>query len=222
MRHVILVLCFWLSISTALAQFHEKLQGKPFDVETNKVNQGESLFLDGWYKGYVKLKSGEVLDGISIRYDKINDQLLYEENEQYYIAGPSVVQFHIASDDALYNFSKGYPKIGKNTENSFYEVLHDGTTKLLKKHTATLKSIKNEEGTLEKVAEDATQYYVIKDKKIVLLKEPFEQSLLTILADKRSLMKMVIVEQQLEFNEDIDIVSLLEEYDAYKAGSPGH
>lgn len=222
MKYFLLLTSWLLGMTTSMAQFHEKLQGKPYDPEAAQVQQGETLFLDGWYQGYIKLKSGEVLDGVTLRYDKANDQVLYEEAGQYYIAGANVIQFHIASEDALYNFVKGFPKIGKLTDQSFYELLHDGTTKLLKKHTATIKSVKNEEGTLEKVAEDTTHYYVLKDKKMTLLKEPFEQSLLALLADKRALMKMVITEQQLEFSEDIDIVTLLEEYDAYKAGSPGH
>jgi hypothetical protein len=152
----------------------------------------------------------------------INDKLLYQENEQTYIAGPEVIQFHIPGENALYDFKKGYPKTGKLTDQTYYEVLHDGNTKLLKKHYAILKEEKGENDATVKKIENTQQYYVLKDKKMTMLKEPFEQTLLGLLADKRALMKMVITEQHLEFNEDIDIVTLLEEYDAYKAGSPGH
>jgi|GEM_PF-815256 len=202
------------------AQIHEKLQGKLYENITSA--EGEALFPDGWFKGVVTLKSNEIFDGVLIRYDKINDKLLYQENGQIYTAGPEVVAFHIPSDVALHDFKKGYPKIGKLTDQAFYEVLHDGTTKLLKKHTSLIKEEKEEDGSAKQRIEDTQQYFVLKDKKMTLLKEPFEQSLLGLLADKRAIMKMVITEQFLEFNEDIDIVTLLEEYDAYKAGSPGH
>ncbi len=211
-----------ISISSACAQFHDKLQGKPYDTEANNVTEGSPLFPEGWYKGVITLKSGEILDGIPIRYDKVNDRLLYEEEGQFYTAGPEVIQFHIPSDNALYDFKKGYPKTGKLTDQAFYEVLHDGTTKLLKRRSSVISEEKGENDTVSRKAEDAQQYYVLKDKKMTVLKEPFEQTLLNLLADKKALMKMVITEQQLEFNEDIDIVTLLEEYDAYKAGSPGH
>lgn len=222
MKKLILLFAVIHFAFAAKAQFHAKLQGKPYPATDQNFAEGNIHFPDGWYKGVITLKSTEVLDGIPIRYDKVNDQLLYMENEKIYIAGPEVIYFHIPSDNALYDFKKGYPKIGKLTDQNFYEVLHDGNTKLLKRHVAVVKEEKDENDAVLKKVEDTYQYYVLKDKKMNLLKEPFEQTLLNLLADRRSLMKMVITEQQLEFNEDIDIVTLLEEYDAYKAGSPGH
>src|SRR5690606_14390681 len=94
MKQLFLIWTMGISISSACAQFHDKLQGKPYDTEANNVTEGSPLFPEGWYKGVITLKSGEILDGIPIRYDKVNDRLLYEEEGQFYTAGPEVIQFH--------------------------------------------------------------------------------------------------------------------------------
>lgn len=50
------------------------------------------------------------------------------------------------------------------------------------------------------------------------MKKNARKDLLHILNDEKNLMQYVIKEEQLNFETENDIVKLLEEYDAYKAG----
>jgi hypothetical protein len=205
--------------ATAQAQFMYDINGRVVNEVQYTDVEGSPYLLDNWYTGSVKMTEGKVYDGIKMRYDAYKDELEYEKDGKFYRLGPEIVEFSIPSGDALYNFRRGFPAAGNQTDRSFYQLLHDGTTKLLKRHEMKMREERAYNSATNTKRFDLNEkLYILKQGKMYPIKKNDKKALLKILSDERNLMEYAIKEQQLDFKTEDDIVKLLEEYDAYKAG----
>ncbi len=203
----------------AQAQFLYDVNGRVINEMEYTNVEGSPYLYDTWYSGLVKDTKGKVHDGIKIRYDAYTDEVEYEKAGKLYRLGPEITEFSIPTGTSLYSFKKGFPAVGNHTEKNFYRVLYDGNTKLLKRYSAK----KREEraynsATITQRFELAEEMFVLKNGTMHPIKRNDKKGLLKILSDEKNLMEFAIKEQQLNFKTEDDIVKLLEEYDAYKAG----
>ena len=202
------------------AQFMQDINGRVVTETTYTDVEGSPYLVSEWNKGIVRsAKDDRVYDGVKMRYDAYKDELEYEQDGKLYRLGPEVAAFSIPTGDALYEFQRGFPAVGSLTENSFYQVLHDGNTKLLKHHKMNMREEKPyNSATVTKRFDPTEQLYVLKGGRMYPVKKNDKKGLLKLLSDEKNLMNYIIKEEQLDFKSEGDMVKLLEEYDAYKAG----
>ncbi len=209
--------------AVADAQFMYDINGQPVRENTYVDVEGSPYLFDEWYKGIVKVaKTGKVYDDVKLRYDAYKDELEYEKEGQLLRLTSEILEFSIPTGDALYEFRRGFPAVGDQNENSFYRVLYDGNTKLLKRYEMRLREDRAySSATTTKRFDLGEETYILKDGQMNKTKKNDKKGLLKLLADEKNLMNYVIKEEQLDFKTDDDTAKLLEEYDAYKAGRKG-
>jgi hypothetical protein len=218
MRYLLFFLLAVFTVGILRAQDSSGLAGTPFQEVTSQNGSSPYLFPD-WYTGLVRTSDGKVHDGISLRYDVKKDEVEYKTGNSLYRLTNGVTEFNIPTGTDLYTFKNGFPAISQLTAQTFYRVLYDGNTKLLKRYSQPI--------TVEKASPTVQmdrnyQLFVFKDNKMAEVKLNDKNSFLKLLSDERNKMQYIIREQQLDFAAEDDLINLLQEYDAYKAGRGGN
>lgn len=205
-----------LLLVTSLSGFGQQvtiLGAKP--VESTSVNESTNtqFLFDKFYVGSVTGKGGEVVDGITYRFNTVGNYLEFKQADSLFTTGSDVSAFTLPTGTALYYFKRGFPSVGAWNENTFYQVLYDGNVKLLKHFSpSTSGTPVSENGEL----------FILKDKKLNPVSLKNRNSFLKLLSDERNKMNYIIKESQFNFDKDEDLAILLQEYDAYKAGRGGN
>lgn len=209
-----------LLMTSAQAQFMYDINGRVVSEIQYTDVEGTPYLLEDWNSGSVTMaKGGKVYDGIKMRYDAYKDELEYEKDGKLYRLGPEISAFAIPTGNDLYIFQNGFPAVDNQTQNSFYRVLHDGTTKLLKHYEMKMREERpyNSATTIKRF-DLGQELYIVINGTMYPMKKNAKKELLKLLSDEKDLMQYIIKEEQLDFKTENDIVKLLEEYDAYKAG----
>lgn len=215
----ILFLLILLSGDNILAQDSTGLSGTPYK-EGQVSNEGASTYLfKEWYSGSVRTDDDKVHDGVQLRYDIVKDEIEYKADSGLYRVTQGVKEFTLPTGTDLYIFRSGFPAVEKYTNQSFYRIMYNGETKLLKRYQSP---IKVEKASATREMEPDAKLYILKGEKLTLVNLKDKNSFLKLLSDEKNKMQYVIKEEQLEFDGDDDLAKLLEEYDSYKAGRGGN
>jgi hypothetical protein len=205
----------------AHAQYMSDVNGRIVSEYSYTDTDGSPYLLnDQWITGTIRTANDKVIDGVKMKYDIYKDELEYEnEGKLYRLGAKEIVEFVMPTGDALYIFRRGFPAVEDQSTSSFYRVLYDGNTKVLKRFETKMRKEKqyNSATAVNRFVPSET-LYVLKDGKMHPIKKGDRKKLLSLLSDKRSLMEYNIKEQQLDLRSELDMVKLIEEYDAYKAG----
>lgn len=220
MKHLLRIFALACCISTQLnAQDSTGLGGTPYQEMQLAAGDKSPYLLKEWYSGAVRTGNDRVHDGVQLRYDYLKDEVEYKVADALYRVSSGVTEFSIPSGVELYTFRSGYPAVGNYSDKSFYRVLYDGNTKLLKKYT---NPIKVEKASATREMDAGAKLYLLKDGKMNPVQLNNRNSFLKLLTDERNKLNYVIKEQQLDFAGEDDLIRLLEEYDSYKAGRGGN
>ena len=124
--------------------------------------------------------NGKKIDIAKMRLNTYDNRLEYQEGEQVKLFTLPVTEYAVdAEDGAIRLFKRGFPKVDRQNEDTYYEVLYDGKYKLLKYYKAhkldvtnynsATKMIKFEIGeTLYVLRPDNSIHKLKKDKKSIL------------------------------------------------------
>lgn len=208
-----------LLCQAVMAQDSTGLSGTPYQEVALAAGEHSPYLFKEWYSGTVRTSDDIVHDGVQMRYDLTKDEVEYKNASGLFRVSSGVTEFSIPTGTDLYIFKNGYPAVSGQTEKSFYRVMYDGNTKLLKKYTAP---IKVEKASATRTLEPSAKLYILKDGKLNPVQLNNRNSFLKLLTDEKNKMGYVIREQQLDFGADDDLRALLEEYDSYKAGRGGN
>ncbi|PWJ57672.1 hypothetical protein CLV98_106144 [Dyadobacter jejuensis] len=200
---------FMLGASLTHGQDLAVLDAKPILQE----QQGGNFLFDTYYTGSVTGKYGQVVEGLSFRFDMAGNRLEIQHNDSLFVTGDAVTGFTLPTGTALYYFERGFPSAQGATAKTFYQVLYDGNLRLLKHFVVPIKD-QEEAG--------AGQLFILKDGKMHPVSLSNKESFLKVLADERNKMNYIIKESQFDFDQEEDLAILLQEYDAYKAGRGGN
>ncbi len=212
-QYSILLICMLL-VYNVKAQELAIMDAKPVVVNTTEKENTSSPFLfDEYYTGSVTGKGGQVVDGVSYRFNTVANNLEFKHADSLFISGSEVTGFTLPTGTALYYFQRGFPAVGPLTNQTFYQVVYDGNVKLLKHFSPS----KTDKPILENGA-----LFILKDKKLNPVSLANRNSFLKLLSDERNKMNYIIKESQLDFDKDEDLAILMQEYDAYKAGRGGN
>ncbi|MCF2446149.1 hypothetical protein L0657_19485 [Dyadobacter sp. CY345] len=207
--HKLLFIASLLFGINAAAQDSTGLTGTPLKISVDTSSNSPYLTKE-WYRGLVRDKAGKPYDGVLLNYDLVKDEIIYKNDSSAFVLGPEITEFNIPTGTALYTFKRGFPAVSGLTDQSFYEVLYDGNTKLLK-HYKKSGSGKADESL-----------FILKGNKLSPIQLKDRSSFLKVLSDEKNKMNYVIKEENLEFDAADDVAKLLAEYDSYKAGRGGN
>jgi hypothetical protein len=205
-RLVLTIGLFTASI-TAKAQYYQDLQGKAIKENREEV-QGSPYITDNWAVGSASVEKG-TYNNIKLKYDVKNDVPIFAGKDDLPMNFADPVKTFTINNKT---FSNGFPSIAAQNKNSYYEVISDGKTKLLKHYTKRIQENKTygtNAITKEYVTTEA--YYVLKDDKISLLK-PDKKAVLEITADKAAQIDNYIKTNKVNFKNDASLGQLFDYY----------
>lgn len=165
-----------------------------------------------WEEGTIKY-SGEVFHDVLMEYDLVQDQLVIEHYDQR----GYVTEVKLHSDLIEYFDLLGHRFINVRGDSSgiragFYDLLYDGTMKLLCKHRKLLhETISN--GTVEVSFLERANYYLLRDGKTISLRN--KASILKALSDKKKALRQFARANGLSNeNKEKMMVSLVRHYES--------
>jgi hypothetical protein len=167
-----------------------------------------------WSKGSVTGTSGKAYEIERIRYNAFEGRPEYEWKGQTYTFSIAVMEFALDVNGTPTVFRSGFKPVDGQTERSFYEVRHDGKTKLLRYRTAKLMDVTQyNSATKQKRFDFPESYYLARpDGTLVRLKRD-KKSLLDALPDRAPQLESFITAQKLRFRDWDDVAKVLAHYD---------
>ncbi len=203
-----------VACGSAFAQFPIRdIQGRPVQAKVYTDVKGTPYLQQDWATGSIKLINGSELSGIELLYDQVNDELIFKgENGQMQAFAQPVLEFTIKTDNGNRTFKKGYDAVDEATLNSFFEVLADGKTQLLKRTTKTIFE-ERPYGSASKVKTFSTNdaYYIAKANKPVKFRRD-KKSVLLAFSDKADELDKYIKVNKLNLKDDADLTKLVTYY----------
>jgi hypothetical protein len=195
------------------------LNGTVFRIQSYEEVNGSPFLVNKWMQGDVKFTNGSVLKSIPLMYDQVKDALLFKgkNNEDYYFNDP-VREFTISyiSNDKNFNgtFRNGFSASKGLTASSFYEVLIDGKTKLLKRNNKTISETKEfNSATAIKNVNVNTVYYITNGETLIALKKLDAKSLIEALdSTKATNVQKFISSDKLNLKNQEDLVRVIAYY----------
>lgn len=206
------ILSIYLSVCVfaAHAQFMTDVNGRPVVEYKYTDIDGSPYLKSDWSIGIVKTPNGKTYEIARVRYDAYKDELEYDQAGKYFRLGPEIAEF--SSGDGT--FRNGFPDIDNLNKRSFYQVLYDGKTKVLKKISIRI--------VTEKPYGSATEVKrFLKDEHLFLFKNNMmsklkrdKKSILSLLENQTSELENFIKDQKLKLSKEEDILKLVEKYDS--------
>lgn len=172
-----------------------------------------------WVRGTAKQADGKTSNNVWLRYDEISDQLYFKRDKQSEIlkfVNP-IIEFTLLTVDENNKliekrYRNGYPKAGRNTSSSYYEVLYDGEIQLLKKNYK-LEVVDKKYITPTWQLSDNILYYLLISGKMITIK-PNKKSILAVLGNKHPDFDNLINTNDFDLKNDGNLAKLIAVYNA--------
>lgn len=199
--------------TTASAQgLMSDFMGRPVFEKRYTDTKGTPYLFDGYENGAVKLQSGKSFSGVKLRYDQVEDELMFlnESGKEMLFAEP-VTEFTINDR----TFRRGYPATDGATAEAYYEVLVEGKTELLKR---TSKKIIEEAAynaaTKVKSIRANENYYVTASHLSLTKVKKDKKSLLAALPGKSAELETYVKDNRLDLRQEQDMAKLVIYYNS--------
>jgi hypothetical protein len=180
--------------------------------------EGSPYLYDGWAKGVALLSDGKAYKGLYLKYNEIEGTVIFK-----YALTDSAMMFAIPAVEFIFSyitndqehtahFLSGFKPVNDGNGNTFYQVLDNGKTKLLKK--TVKKIVQNKEfnsSTTTRKVDENTSYYLAKDKQPVRIKND-NKSVLAALSDKADKLKQYMADNKLNVRDDEDFAKVVNYY----------
>lgn len=155
-------------IAYAQYEFVPDLSGKPL-TDSKYVNlTGTPFFIDQWVSGDVKLADGKLVKPTELKYDMVEDKLLFKAEGKTFEFYPPVLSFKLNTADGVKTFVKKDQIAGNG---SYFQLLNQGKVKLLKKNYKNILEVKGyNSATVEKTVDENKKYYVVNNDKTIEVK----------------------------------------------------
>ena len=228
---------FALSISLVFTTTFAQLPGRNISllgddrgvlIRANRYNdvQGTPYLNEDWQSGLLKVSAEKSFRLSKMRFNALQNQVEYQYLENVYEPTTEFDSFILndRNDEGQVqerHFKKGFAAIDENTDKTFYEVLHDGQTKLLAKTFIRI----------NEYAEPLSTNRVKRFAKVVVLYLylPTTNQLVKIKKDKKSVLEafnsstdaltQFVSEKKLKLRSEKEIITLCSYYDTL-ASSP--
>lgn len=201
--------------------FSANSEGLTVNGDLYKDMNGSPYLFNDWVKGNIQLDDGTIYNNLNLKYDQVRELLIFlaDDNTSKRFSAPVKAFTLTNADDKEWpriTFRNGFKAIDGGNEKTYYEVLADGNTQLLKR---TAKKIVDERAPgsliISKQISATTRYYVNKGDRIIKIKKD-KKSILEALSDKSSELETYIKHNNLNLKEDADLIKLIEYYNTLK------
>lgn len=221
----ILFLLFTLSTTQRVSAQYVKdvlvtdIQGRAI-VSTDYSNiEGFPYLYENWNKGLVKLIDGRTVRNLDLKYDLLTDELLFKnlKNGEMLRFAESVIAFKLdssAQNNTELQFKNGYKPANGNSSTSYYQVLFDGGTPLLKRREKSVleKKVYNS-ATSTKSFEEAETYYLSKSNGLIKIRRDKKQ-ILAVLVDHAAELEEYIKANNLNLKNEAQLIQLIGYYNS--------
>ncbi|KAA9353472.1 hypothetical protein [Larkinella humicola] len=202
-------------VASAQGVFLTDVNGQVLRASKYVDVQGSPYLNEAWKEGAVITAGNKTYPNLKVRYDVFAGELEYLQNNQTYRLSPAAIkEFRIMDNDELL-FRNGFAAVNANTPATFYQVLVDGPTKLLK-HTK-VNIVENKpfnSATVTKEFQKQELYFIAKPDGTMQRIQKNKKSVLAALTDQKDRVEKLIKEQDLNLSEENNLITLLESYNA--------
>jgi hypothetical protein len=210
-RYLILTL---LILAGKLLQAQEivyDFTGQPVLVKKYEEYEGSPFLYDEWKKGSVKLKNGKEYSNLDLKYDAAEDRVLFKDDRgNTYKFNDPVSEFRLNSQ--LYR--SGYQADESRTPDSFYQVLVDGNTQLLKRVAKTIAEQKTYgSAVLKKHFQSTESFFIVKAGKLKKVRKD-KKAIFDALGGNAAEMEQYIASNKLNLKIDNDMAMLISYYNS--------
>ena len=218
-RRVIHILLNSISIFSSLiivkaqdAKFVNSADGRPLHVIRYAEVEGSPYWSDNFAKLEVKVRqTNKWVTYQRARFDCHKDELEYEHSPDklMYLGYEQISEFRFGQSI----FRCDFPKVNEWSGRHFYEVLHDGQTKLLKRINSRLMT----EAIFGNVVKSSKfereeQYFILKQAKMIRIKRK-KSSILEVFSEQQDELAGFVKLNNIHFSSDDDLKKVVEFYE---------
>ncbi|MCX2472804.1 hypothetical protein OQZ33_00535 [Pedobacter sp. MC2016-05] len=220
MRNILLIIALLLAFScSSAAQFKigQDIIGTPYDSKYTDGYVGDVYLYSNWITGHVLQENEKYFNNMLLKYDIFNDRIIFKSNEDQAMAFKyPIKEFQMilnkSSIEPMALFKNGFPEVGKYNQKSYYQVLTEGKTTLLKKlYKSISESISYGESEKKKTFLYNEIYFLCHQGKMIKFQKN-TKNLLAILSDKRTKLSNFIKEKNLIMKSEEDYVNVINYY----------
>lgn len=207
-----------LTIPSANAQFSEDFRAKDVLTRVYTDIKGSPYLAEDFLPAVVKMKDGKTFKDIPLKYDQVTGELIFKDptGKLVTFADP-VAEFRFTGGKlANQAYRAGFSSTEQGNVNTFYQVLYDGGTIVLKDARKNLIEHRayNSSTPVKSIVETPAYYLVMGNTLEKIRKD--KKSVLLVLKDKATELDKYITENKLNLKEDADLARLLQYYDSIK------
>jgi hypothetical protein len=182
---------------------------------------GNPYLLKEWSDGVVRFTSGRTVNQFKLKFDCLKNMLLLQFNGSAFAAESKVQEFvmYPKNKDSLL-FRRGFPPTEKTSESTYFQVLLQGKTSLLRLPARNIieeRQLVSVNGRLNRRMEEVEYYYLYQNGAMTLL--PADRlSLPEKFADKKDAIAEFITTRQLKMHTPDDFVQVVKKYNELIGG----
>ena len=184
------------------------MQGTPLKEIKYENVIGTPYFLDFWSKGKVTTKSGKNYLDMPLKYDIMNDKLIFQGdggNMMYFAEPVSTFEITDTGLSTNYKFINGLPIIDGLNQSSFFQIIASGKISLFKRvYKKITESTGYGSASVNKSFNNYSTYYVLQNgnlSKISINKK----SLIALLPNKEKEITDYLKKEKTDFKQDSDL-----------------
>lgn len=190
------------------------MYGNPVMTKDYSDTKGTPYLTDSWAKGSVKLGDGSTFKGVDLKYDLVEQRLIFKDPKSGTPMGfkEDVKEFTLIvkeSKEEFALFRKGFSA----EPGTYFQVLADGTVQLIKKQSKVVKVTRefNSASTV-KSFNVLTDYYLVKSGRLIRIKKSLKDVLAN-LDDARRLDDYLKTHDP-DIRKEADLVALISQYNS--------
>lgn len=178
---------------------------------------GSSDYKLDWADGSFTRKDGKEYNNLKLKYDAYDDLVIFQDSKgspvtPVFADVNSFTIKGISDNKGDLVFANGFPAVDNQTPASYYIVLSNGKTKLLKHVWKSIRETQGiGDGTVVKSFADDKAYYIFKNGTMTKVK-PDEKEITEALADKAPQLTAYAKTNKLGFKSDEDLGKIFDYY----------
>lgn len=202
-----------LNIQNSAAQFVEDFRAKAVLEKQYTDVKGSPYLQEDWAEGLVKLANGNTYANVPLKYDQVTGELIFRDKAGKVLTFADPVREFKLSGQL---FRSGYKVVDSNSDHTFYLVLYDGTSTLLKDARKNIIQHRayNSATTVKSIVETPVWYLLINGQPVKVRKD--KKSVLAALKTNTAELEKYISENNLNLKDDQDLARLIAYYDSIK------
>lgn len=211
-----LVLAFNQQI--AMAQYTEDFRSREVLERVYTDIKGSPYLAPEFANGLVKLTNGSTFKDMPLRYDQVTNELVFKDKSGKMLTfSDPVAEFKFTEGKNTGQlFRSGFSAIDGNSQSSFYEVIYDGATLLIKDPRKNIVEHRAyNSSTAVKSIVETPAYYLVIDGQLTKIKKD-KKAIMGALGKKSAELDKYITENKINVKEDGSLAKLIQYYDSIK------